>query len=115
MSIPILTTLGTVMCPHGGTVSLSSGQSDVEAEGGKVILVSDEHSIAGCPFQVPAGPSTKPQPCIKLRWQVGAVMTKVNDTAVVTQSAVGLCYSAEEIPQGPAVIAYAGTAQAKAT
>ncbi len=114
MSIPVLTTLGSVMCPHGGTVTLSTNQSDVEAEGGKVILTSDEHTIAGCPFQVPAGPSTKPQPCVKLRWQVGATLTKVNGIAVVTQSSIGLCYSAEEIPQGPPVIANAA-AQTKAT
>ena len=111
MTIPVLTTLGTVMCPHGGSVTLSTSQSDAEAEGGKVILVSDEHTIAGCAFTVP-GP--KPQPCVKLRWQVGAASTKVNDTAVVTQSSVGLCYSAEEIPQGPAVIVNAA-AQTKAT
>ena len=113
MSIPVLTTLGTVMCPHGGTVSLSSSQSDVEAEGGKVILVSDEHTISGCPFQLPTTPP-KPQPCVKLKWEAGATMTKVNDTAVVTQSSVGLCYTAEDIPQGPAVIVNAA-AQTKAT
>jgi len=114
MSIPVLTTLGTVMCPHGGTVKLDTSQSDVEAEGGKVILVSDEHEIVGCPFQIPTPPTTTPQPCTKLRWQVGALATKVNDTAVVTQTAVGLCYSATEIPQGPAVIVNAA-AQTKAT
>jgi hypothetical protein len=114
MSIPVLTTLGTVLCPHGGQVTLNTDQSDVEAEGGKVILVSDEHSIAGCAFQIPVGAGTKPQPCTKLRWQVGAMTTTVNGTAVVTQAAVGLCYSAEEIPQGPAVIVSAAS-QTKAT
>ena len=102
MTIPLLTTNGTVMCPHGGTVTLSAGQSDVTAEGGKVITVSDEHSIVGCPFQIPAGPT--PQPCIKLRWQMGATQTKIGDTAAVNQASIGLCYSATEIPQGPAII-----------
>lgn len=111
MSIPVLTTLGTVMCPHGGQVTLNTSQSDVEAEGGKVILVSDEHSIAGCVF---ATPEPKPSPCVKLRWQVGAMTTTVNGTAVVTQAAVGLCYSAQDIPQGPAVIVSAAS-QTKAT
>jgi hypothetical protein len=114
MTIPVLTTLGTVMCPHGGQVTLNTSQSDVEAEGGKVILVSDEHSIAGCAFQIPVGAGTKPQPCVKLRWQVGAMMATVNGTAVVNQASVGLCYSAEEIPQGPAIIASAAS-QTKAT
>lgn len=114
MSIPVLTTLGTVMCPHGGTVNLSTSQSDAEAEGGKLVLVTDEHTISGCPFQVPAPSGTVPQPCVKCRWQVGATLTMVNDTPVVTQSSVGLCFSATEIPQGPAIIANAA-AQTKAT
>lgn len=109
MSIPVLTTNGTVICPHGGSVSLSTSQSDVEAEGGKVILTSDEHSISGCPFQIPAGPSTKPQPCVKVKWVQGTAQAKVNDTAIVNQASVGLCYSAEEIPQGPAVIVNAAS------
>lgn len=111
MSLPVLTTLGTVICPHGGQVTLSTSQSDVEAEGGKLILVSDEHAIAGCAFTLPNG---QPQPCVKLKWQMGALATTVQGTAVVTQGAVGLCYSATEIPQGPAMIVNAA-ARTKAT
>jgi hypothetical protein len=113
MTIPVLTTNGTVLCPHGGTVNLSTRQSEVEAEGGKVIMISDEHAISGCPFQIPVGAGTKPQPCVKLKWVMGASQVKVNDTAVINQASVGLCYSAEEIPQGPAVIVTAA-AQTKA-
>jgi len=109
MTIPVLTTNGTVMCPHGGSVSLSTSQSDVEAEGGKVILVSDEHSISGCSFQLPTAPSPTPQPCVKVKWVVGAAQSTVNGTAIVNQASVGLCYSATEIPQGPAIIASAAT------
>jgi len=107
MTIPVLTTNGTVICPHGGTVSLSSSQSDVEAEGGQVILTSDEHSISGCPFQLP--PTPTPQPCVKLKWVVGAAQATVNGTAIVNQASVGICYSASEIPQGPAVIVNAAS------
>ncbi|WP_209425146.1 hypothetical protein [Pararhodobacter sp. SW119] len=109
MSVPILTTNGSVMCPHGGAATLSTSQSDAEADGGRVILTSDEHTIAGCAFQVPVGAGTKPQPCVTLRWQMGATAVKVGGTSVVTQASVGLCYSAEEIPQGPAIIANAGS------
>lgn len=111
MGLPVLTTLGTVICPHGGQVSLSTSQTDAEAEGGRLILVSDEHSIAGCAFTLPNG---TPQPCVRLRWQVGALSTTVRGNAVVTQGAVGLCFSATEIPQGPAVIVNAA-AQTMAT
>lgn len=104
MASPVLTTLGTVICPHGGQAVLSAGQDKAEAEGGKLILVSDEPSIAGCAFTLPSG---TPQPCIKVKWQVGAARATVNGTAVVTQSSVGLCLAAGDIPQGPATIAVA--------
>ena len=105
MTIPMLTTASTVLCPHGGSVSLSTSNSTVKAEGSPVLLVSDQHTVSGCPFQVPAGPGTKPQPCVSVKWMVGATQTKVNGTAVLLQNSVGLCYSAEQIPQGPPVVA----------
>jgi hypothetical protein len=37
-------------------------------------------------------------------WQVGATQTKVNSTPVLLQTSVGLCFSAEQIPQGPPVV-----------
>ena len=103
MTIPFLTTASSVMCPHGGTVSLSTSQSDVQAHGSAVLLESDEHSVAGCPFTTP---EPKPSPCVKVRWQAGAQQCKVNGTGILTQASVGLCYAATETPQGPAVVAY---------
>jgi len=66
-----------------------------------MLLLTDTHTVSGCPFQVPAPSGTKPQPCVTVMWQVGATQTKVNSTPVLLQSSVGLCYSAEQIPQGP--------------
>jgi hypothetical protein len=106
MTIPFLTTSSTILCPHGGTVSLSTSNSDVMAEGSPVLLESDQHTVSGCPFQVPIGTGTKPQPCTTVRWQLGAQQCKVAGTGILTQSSIGLCYSAEQIPQGTAVIAY---------
>jgi hypothetical protein len=34
----------------------------------------------------------------------GATQTKVNQTPVLLQTSSGLCFSAEQIPQGPPVI-----------
>lgn len=105
MTIPMLTTASTVQCLHGGTVSLSTSNADVKADGSPVLLVSDQHTVSGCPFTVPAGPSPKPQPCVSVKWTVGATQTKINGTAVLLKTSVGLCYSAEQIPQGPPVVA----------
>jgi hypothetical protein len=98
---PILTTASTVMCPHGASVTLTTSNSVAMAEGSPMLLVTDIHTVSGCPFQVPAGPTTKPQPCVTVQWMVGANETKVNGTPVLLQTSVGLCYSAEQIPQGP--------------
>lgn len=97
----ILTTASSLMCPHGGQVQLSSGNSQVLINGNPALLLSDRHTVSGCPFQVPAGPGTKPQPCVSVQWLVGAVQTRVGDVPVLLQSSVGLCLSAEQIPQGP--------------
>lgn len=101
MAAPILTTASTVLCPHGGTVSLSTSNAIAMADSAPMLLLTDIHSVSGCPFQVPAGPTTKPQPCVTVQWQVGATQTKVNSVAVLLQTSTGLCFSAEQIPQGP--------------
>lgn len=105
MSAPILTTASTVLCPHGGSVTLSTANAVATIDGAPALLLSDVHTVSGCPFQVPVGVGTKPQPCVTLRWTVGATQTRVNGTPVLLQSSVGICYSAEQIPQGPPVIA----------
>ncbi len=102
MAVPMLTTASTLQCPHGGTVSLFTSNSIVKADGNPVLLETDQHTVSGCPFTV-AGP--KPQPCVLVRWSAEATQTKVNGVGVLLQTSVGLCYSAEQIPQGPAIIA----------
>jgi hypothetical protein len=109
MAIPFLVTSAKVKCPHGGTVSLasSSANSAVQAGGNPVCLETDVHTVAGCAFTVPPG---KPQPCVTVRWSAAASQCKVNGVGILTQASVGICYSGEQIPQGPAVIASTQTA-----
>jgi hypothetical protein len=99
--IPILTTLSSIQCPHGGKVILTTSNAVAQVDGGFFLLVTDEHNVVACPFTVP-GP--KPQPCVTLRWLVGASQTKVNQVSVLLQNSAGMCFSAEEIPQGPPVV-----------
>jgi hypothetical protein len=102
--IPILTTLSTVQCPHGGTVSLTTLNAVCQIDGGYALLLTDVHSVAGCPFQKPTPGGPVPSPCIMVRWTSGATQVKVNQAAVLLQTSSGLCYSAEQIPQGPPLI-----------
>lgn len=96
-----LTTASTIMCPHGGQAILTTANSKVNAVSAQVLLESDVHSVAGCPFTLP-GP--KPSPCIRIEWNSGAIKAQVNGTNTLVQSSIGICYSPEGAPQGAAII-----------
>ena len=91
----------TALCPHGGTVSVVPSQTRVVVGGQPVATIGDQFPIAGCPFQVPVGAGTKPQPCIKVQWIVAATRVMVNHQPALLADSSGLCQSAEQIPQGP--------------
>jgi hypothetical protein len=96
----ILTIASTIQCMHGGTVILATSNSKFGA-GAFALLESDVHVVAGCPFTV--GP--KYSPCVQVEWTAGAAKVKVQGAAVLVQSSVGKCISAEGAPQGVAIIA----------
>lgn len=98
----ILTTSSQIMCTHGGMATLTTSNTKVKVDGAPALLESDIHSVAGCPFTVPP---SKPQPCIKIEWTLGATMCKANNRKVLIQSSVGKCISAEGATQGLAIIA----------
>jgi len=95
----------TVQCPHGAKANIVSANQRVKVSGMAVAVLNDTTTVSGCPFQVPAGPSTKPQPCVKVQWTVPAVRVKVMGQFVLLQSSSGLCQSAEQIPQGSPIVA----------
>ena len=100
--IPILTTASTVMCPHGGSLKLTTSNQIAIISGAPALLLTDVHQVGGCPFLLPNG---KPQPCVTARWTSGATQAKLWDIPMLLQNSVGLCFSAEQIPQGPPVVA----------
>lgn len=95
----------TITCPHGAQASIVSTNQRVKVNGMPVALFSDVTTVAGCPFQVPIGTGTKPQPCIKVQWLVPATRVRVMGQFVLLQSSSGLCQSPEQIPQGPPTVA----------
>ena len=99
-----ITTTSTLQCPHGGTVSIVSSNTQVKAGGAALALATDTFTISGCPFQIPVGPGTKPSPCLQVQWVVKDLRTKVKEQQTLSTASVGLCLSAEQIPQGPVVI-----------
>lgn len=92
----------SVMCPHGGPVNIISTNTRVLVSGQPVATMGDTYLVAGCAFTVP-GP--KPQPCIKTQWLVPAARVFVNGQPAILQTSTGICQSAEQIPQGPPIVA----------
>lgn len=99
------------MCPHGGQIT-ASASSRVLVNGQPVATVPDPGVVAGCPFQIPTPVGSKPQPCVRVQWVVGATRVTANGKPVLIQTSTGLCLSVEQIPQGPPSIV---TTQARVT
>jgi hypothetical protein len=96
-----LTTASSLSCPHGGTVSISSSNATTDAAGSKIVTISDTFTISGCAFTLP-GP--KPSPCVRVQWVVPDVRVRVGGVPTLSQTSVGVCISADSIPQGPVVV-----------
>lgn len=101
-----LTTASTLMCPHGGTVQVVSTNS--RALAGSPIAVAGDMPIAGCPFQIPAAVPI-PSPCVTARWIVPDMRVTAGGTPTLSQTSVALCFSAQQVPQGPVVVASSQT------
>jgi hypothetical protein len=95
-----LTTNSRILCPHGGQAGLMTSNTKVFCRGAPVLLETDIHPVAGCPFTI--GP--KASPCVKIQWIAGHADTLVEGVPVLCQTSIGTCYSAEQAPQGVAVI-----------
>jgi hypothetical protein len=98
---PLFHVGAAAICPHGGQVTVISSNARVLVSGMPVATMADVSVVAGCAFTVPPG---KPQPCVKVQWLVPATRILINGQPPILQSSVGLCQSAEQIPQGPPTI-----------
>ena len=101
---PFVQVGATIMCPHGGRVSIISRNLRVKGSKQSLALLTDVSVVTGCPFQVPVGPAMKPQPCVTVRWLVGSLRARAQRQPVLIRTSTGICFSAEQIPQGPPVI-----------
>jgi hypothetical protein len=100
MGAAILQSGCSMMCPHGGQVQVAPSQSKVLLGGAPALLASDTTLVAGCAFAI--GP--KPQPCLTVEWSAPATKVTIANQAPLLQTSVGLCKSAEGIPQGTVLI-----------
>jgi hypothetical protein len=100
VSAPILDETCTILCPHGGTATVVSTDTQASINGPMVLLQTDAMIIAGCVFNVLGVPS----PCVTIQWVVAALQVTVNGIPVLNESSVGLCLNALGVPQGPAIV-----------
>lgn len=101
---PILHVGAVGSCPHGGQLSIAAGEPRVLLNGMPAATMADNYLVAGCPFQVPIGTGTKPQPCVRVQFTVPATRVLLNGKPAMLSTSPGLCQSAEQIPQGAAII-----------
>lgn len=89
------------MCPHGGMVMQVPSAPRVFLSGMPVATMADQYVVVGCVFNVAGAP----HPCVRVQWVVPAVRVTSSVMPVILQTAVGLCLAADQVPQGPVVIA----------
>ncbi len=92
----LLNTCSTLMCPHGGSVTISSTNTKAKADGSPIVRGSDTFTIAGCPFALPSAP----HPCVRVQWSVTATMLKAAGELALAADSVGMCLAADSAPQG---------------
>lgn len=101
---PVVHVGAGIACPHGAPAQVAPGSPRVLVGGQPVATMADQFPVAGCPFQVPVGAGTKPQPCVRVQWTVPATRVVAGGSPVLLATSTGLALSAEQIPAGPPVV-----------
>lgn len=104
MSSPLLHVNAGLLCSHGIPANVIPSQTRVLVSGQPVATMTDQYLVVGCPFTLPGG---KPQPCARVQWLVPSARITVNGSPVILQLSTGLCLSADQIPNGPPIVAAA--------
>jgi hypothetical protein len=100
----ILDAAATLQCPHAAPAKLAATGVRLLFASQPAALAGDQATVSGCPFQVPIGTGTKPQPCVTAVWPVPATRVRSAGKFVLLHPSPSICRSAEGIPQGPASV-----------
>ena len=101
MAGPSLTAASTLMCPHGGQVTIIPANSRATAGGAPMATTADTFIVAGCTFTLP-GPV--PSPCVQVQWIMPGLRVKASGGQALDVGSVGMCIGATGAPQGPVSI-----------
>jgi hypothetical protein len=100
----ILDGAATIQCFHAAPAKLAASGARLLFARMPAALAGDEASVAGCPFQVPVGTGTKPQPCVAIAWTVPATRVRSTGKFVLLHPSPSVCRSAEGIVQGAGTV-----------
>jgi len=98
----LLNTSSIMMCPHGGTVSAITSNTQVMAAGDPLVRASDTFMIAGCPFVL----GIVPHPCMQVQWVQPDTMSQAVSDFTLSEQSVGLCVAADMAVQGTVLITF---------
>ena len=97
-----------VRCTHAAPSAATPSTPRVFVSGQPVATVSNVWSVTGCPFQIPVGAGTVPQPCIRVQWAMLSARVLVGGSPALLQpgpgTGAGTCLNAEQAPQGVPVV-----------
>ena len=98
-----------MQCTHGIPCTTVPAQPRVTVSGQPVATLANIINVSpGCPFQIPFGVGTKPQPCATVKWVNVSARVSIMGMPVLLQlkpgTGAGVCQSVEQIPQGPPVV-----------
>jgi hypothetical protein len=96
----LLNTSSVMMCPHGGTVSVVTSNTQVMAAGDPVIGATDTYLITGCPFVL----GIVPHPCMQVQWVQPNTASQAVSDFTLSEESVGLCVAADMSVQGTVLI-----------
>jgi hypothetical protein len=101
MASDFLTMTTTMSCPHGGTVTASTSNTKVKADGEFVLRSTDTFTIGGCSYMR----GNQPNPCVRVQWDVHAERHTSDRDPSLTKESVGLCLDGSGGTQGTVDIA----------
>src|SRR5688572_23623763 len=96
----LLTSASTLLCPHGGRISITTSNTRTSAAGARLVRATDTFTIVGCPFTVPSGP----RPCVTVQWVQTTRASRVLGGPTLTDASVGLCKAADQAVQGTVLV-----------
>jgi hypothetical protein len=100
MTSPFLTVTSSMSCPHGATITPSTSNTRVKADGQFVLRSTDSFNIGGCSHTI----GNVPHPCVSVRWDVHAERHSAQGDPSLTEDSVGLCLAGDGGTQGTVVI-----------